>query len=191
MEHGIRVPATRNEDEIFRHKCLYLSEKVTCIDKLIFLHRNNPASETHKKYKAEDLFGPMLYSWKEFLQWHKEEHPEDTRAQTVYQMMFCGYAVEGIEMLCASKRKLSEIRKIAKEHLYQDDMVSYMPDLKQEKLRNKIEDYLQDPKRFARKCRIKAYKDRFGRRLLKIPFVRSFYLKKKYPADLTGMNLLY
>ena len=191
LDYDIRVPPTRNEDEIFRHKCLYVSKKVTCIDKLMFLYRNNPASETHKKYKTEDLYGPILGSWKGLLQWHQETHPADLEAQHTYKTLFCVYAMEAVETLCASKHKLSVISKIAGEHLYHDDLVEYMQSLKDMGLRKRIEDYIEHPGYFARKCRIKACKEQIGRCLLKIPPVKLLYLKKKYPIDLTGMNVLF
>ena len=63
IDNRIECPLTRHEDEIFRHKCLYVSKKILYVNKPIFMYRNNSESETHRKYEAQNLYGPILDSW--------------------------------------------------------------------------------------------------------------------------------
>lgn len=191
LEHDIRAPRTRHEDEIFRHKCLYVSQKVTLIDKLMFLYRNNPASETHRRQSVESLYGPILGSWKELIQWHEDKHPEDLEAEISYKTLFCVYAIEGIEALCAAHYKMKDIEQIANEQLYLNDVRGYLPSIKDTYLRQRIESYIGHPKKFSRRHRIRGYMQDCGKLLLKLRFIKSYYYKKKYPVDLKPLGLLY
>lgn len=190
LEHEILAPSTRHEDEIFRRKFLYVSEKVTCINKVMFLYRNNPSSETHRMIKVEDLYGPILQSYKEALAWHQEKYPKDLDIHRVYKTLFCLYAIEGLELLYASHRKKAEIEKVANERFLKDDVIEYMGSTKDDGLCNRIGEYLYNPRSFARKNSIKGYKQKCARLLKKIPFVNSYYQKKKYPTDLSSLGLL-
>ena len=189
LENEIKAPRTRHEDEIFRHKCLYVSQKVTLINKLMFLYRNNPASETHRKQKVENLYGPLLCSWKELIKWHEEKHLEDLEAQVTYKTLFCVYAIEAIGALCETNHKAAEVERIAREHLFLDDVLEYMLLLKDQGLRERIERYVNYPQRFINKRRKYGYKQSMGRMLLKIPGVKKRHYMKKYPTDLRPLEL--
>lgn len=190
LKNGIRAPKTRHEDEVFRRKCLYVADRVTRIDKLMFLYRNNPASEAHRNVKVETLYGPLLQSWKELLLWQKERNPDDLEIQASYQTLFCVYVLEGLKLLCATKQSKREIERIARECLFLDDAIEYMASMRDRELCKRIEKYLNQPRRFIRENRVEGYKRRFGRMLLKIPFIKSAYIKKVYPTDLSKMDLL-
>lgn len=188
-KHDICSPLTRHEDEIFRRKCLYVSQKVTCINKLMFLYRNNPSSETHRRQKPQALYGPILRSWKELIDWHWKKKPEDLEIQMVCKTLFCVYVMEAIEALCETHYKVAEIERIAKEELYLDDAMEYMLLLKDRGLRKRIESYVNHPRQFGKEHRVNGYKRSIGRMLLKIPFVKTRFNKKKYPTDLRYLDL--
>ena len=101
------------------------------------------------------------------------------------------FAFEGVCALCAAYRDLSKIEKLATEQLYFDDVVEYLPKLEDQNLRMQVESYMKSPGIFVAKKQAKAYMHILGRVLLRIPMIRTAYSKKRYPTDLTDMDLLY
>lgn len=190
LENNIKCPLTRHEDEIFRHKFMYLSKKVTFCDRVMFLYRNNPDSETHSKQKTENLYGPLLDSWKELLHWFELRYPEDERAIKFVKNMICIYGIEGIESLYKNGRKNHEICQVIQECFATDFLKEYEKIIWEENQKSRISEFFNNRKRFELKNRIIGYKMIFGNILMKIPMVSNKFYEKKYPI-IINKNLLH
>ena len=125
IDDDIKYALTRHEDVIFLQKALYLANKIRFIDRVMFLYRNNYLSETHRKQKAEELYGPLLNSWKGLLEWHKELHSDDIDTIKVVKHMICVYAIEGMEMLYQREIDENVAEKIIDEYFCRDFLENY------------------------------------------------------------------
>lgn len=190
LDCNIRCPLARHEDEIFRHKFMYVSKQVTFIDKVMFLYRNNASSETHRKQNAELLYGPLLKSWEELLKWFESLYSEDEKAKRFVKNMICIYAIEGIESLYTSGRKNSIINSLVNSYFSIDYLADYKGIVWEEKQYNRINEYFENRKIFVRKNRIKGYKMKIGRILIKFSLVKRKFYENKYPTTL-NKELLY
>ena len=169
----------RNEDEIFRHKCLYVSKKITFIDKPMFLYRNNINSETHKRIKVEELYGNLLKSWVELLEWHNENYPDDKQSIDFVKWMICVYAIEGIQVLYQSKRPLEEMEKVAEKYLCKDYIYKYK-DLAFDDHKFEMQEYTDNYQEFIKKNKAIGTKKRIKSAISAIPLLRTIYERKKY-----------
>lgn len=113
VDNNIAYGSARHEDVIFLQKAFYLSSSVRLDNKLFFLYRNNPKSETHSKKKPEEIYVPLLESWHDLLVWHEKYHSMDTEIIIHTKHMICVFAIEGLELLYQSGRDEGELKKIA------------------------------------------------------------------------------
>lgn len=171
---------TRHEDVIFLQKATYLAQSIQSVDKTMFLYRNNAASETHRKQKAEDLYVPILNSWMELLEWHEKEHATDEAIIAYVKHMICVYAIEGLEMLYQENRREAEQHIIAKRE-FEKYLTNYQVDLSSAQRQvDRVAKYFEHYEQFVKENRIAGLKKRMGKRLTSIGFIRELYEKKKY-----------
>lgn len=184
INEEIFSPSTRHEDEIFRHKCLYVAKKVVYIDKLIFLYRNNPTSETHRKQEPQLLYGPILNTWRELIDWHLEKEPRDDEIIRLCEMMMCLYGIEGIEALYQFGLPTKKIRNIVKEFFYEEILSKYK-NIRMSKINyQRLDEYYNFNEKFALKNRVKGLVIRILKNMSKVSFLRNMYDKKRYPTVL-------
>ena len=169
----------RNEDEIFRHKCLYVSKKVTFIDKPIFLYRNNVNSETHKRISIEDLYGALLKSWVDLLEWHLKNHAEDEDIINHTRWMICVYAIEGIEALYQTERPLEEMERVAKEYLCKDYLDKYRY-LACDNHKYEMDEYCEHYEEFIKNNKAIGKRKRRISAISRLKVLRPIYERKKY-----------
>ena len=115
----------RHEDVIFLQKALYLADRIVLIDKVMFLYRNNIYSETHRGITPEELYGPLLASWRELLDWHITQHPDDRKAIATVKHMICVYAMEAVEMLYKTGINEKEAETIVDKYFCRDYLDHY------------------------------------------------------------------
>lgn len=189
-EYNLKYPLTRHEDEIFRHMCLYVSKKIKYIDVPLFIYRNNPGSETHRKYDIEKMFGPLLQSWDELTEWHEKNFSSDTEIIKLCKQMRYIYSIEAIEILYKNgidKKTVSEIRdricpKLLKEYKLLDLSERHF---------TRIHDYEKRHMLFWLKNRIKGIVYIIGKTAMTFSGVRNLYEKKKYPELLDKNVYIY
>lgn len=184
INENILCPLTRHEDEIFRHKCLYMAQKVTFIDKPIFLYCNNPGSETHRKQRVQSLYGPILDSWNELIHWHMEKNSRDIEIIRLCKNMMCIYGIEGIEALYQNGIKPKQIREIVSECFHEEIMKEYKAVGMSENNYQRLDSYYNYNKKFVIKNRLKGFKNKLMKSVLKIKFIAEVYDKKRYPVAL-------
>lgn len=181
QEAKIECPTTRHEDEIFRHKCLYVSKKIIYLNKPIFMYRNNSTSETHRKQKPEDLYVPILDSWNTLIGWHQSLNSDDEQVVLLCKKMMCLYGIEGIEMLYRNNVSEKRIQEIADQYLYKNILKNYTFFGLSPNSQKRIEMYYHSHRKFVIKNIIIGIIILAAKRGKKVPFVRRVYEKRNYP----------
>lgn len=190
VKNSIRCPVKgNNEDEIFRHKFLYFSQKITLIDKLIFLYRNNASSLTHRKQKVEKLYVPLLESWVGLLNWFEDNYPDDNEAIEFVRHMLCVYAIEGIEAMYMNGYSNEKVESLVNQFAF-EYLKDYENNVLAEHQRERIKLFFKSKKKFAKKNMIAGFKIKLGYIAMKIPFLKSMFYKRKYPSEISR-DLLY
>ena len=182
-EFNLKYPCTRHEDEIFRYMCLYASKHVRYIDVPLFYYRNNPESETHRKYEIEQMFGPMLQSYEELIKWHEHNHPRDLAAINFCERMKCIYSIEAIELLYKQGLSENEIKKI-RDRICPQLLKKYTKIELSNRTFSKIYEYENKRSIFCLKNRIKGIALKVGKFIVKNQYIRKMYEFKKYPIKL-------
>ena len=186
VKNEIGYALTRHEDEIFRHKCLYLSKKVTLINKPMFLYRNNLNSETHINNDIESLYSSILSSWEDTILWHNKLHNNDEEIIFFLKGLICLYAIEGIEKLYRNGINDSNIQKIICNAFYKDYLDKYTELNLSTQTFNRIDKFYNHHFIFSLKNRLIGILESIYKCFLKINYVRKFADKKKYPVIMNG-----
>ena len=181
QEEKIECPTTRHEDEIFRHKCLYVSKKIIYCDRPIFMYRNNSSSETHRKQNIQDLYGPILDSWNELIDWHRKLNPNDEQIILLCKKMICIYGVEGIELLYRNGVSEKKIREIVKTCLYEETLKNFEKFNLSNNNHQRIAMYFQSHVKFSIKNRCIGFFVRLAKRLKNVSFIQKLYEARNYP----------
>lgn len=184
IENNIRCPLTRHEDEIFRHKFMYITQKITLINKVMFLYRNNSMSETHRKQAVESLYIPMLESWNDMLKWFKDNFPDDNKVIEFVKHMICVYSIEGIESMYKYGYSNDKVETLVNHPVF-DILKDYEKNVFADHQRERIKLFFTDRKKFAKKNKLAGYKMRLGYFAMKIPFIKSIFYKRKYPSEIS------
>lgn len=178
QEFKLEYSLTRHEDEIFRHKCLYVSKHVRYVNLPIFVYRNNPSSETHRKHDAQKVYAPLLRSWGELIEWHEKNYSKDIQAINFCKKMRCIYSIEGIEALYKSGLREKQIQEFV------DKVCPHLKEYKSLEFSKTNYDRLFE---FEKKKSLFVIKNRakglilFVRGILsKSIVIRKLYEKKKY-----------
>ena len=184
VDSDIRYALTRHEDVIFLQKVLYVAKKVTYIDKVMFLYRNNYSSETHRMQRVETLYGPILNSWKELLNWHLVNHPDDIETIRTVKYMICVYAIEAVEMLYKTGISEETAEGIVDKHFCREFLDLYK-DIVLEKARfDQIGFYYNHRKKFIIRQRALGKIDNYKNRLKNYVIFRTLNNKIKYRSVL-------
>lgn len=189
LDNDIRCPHTRHEDEIFRHKYMYITQNITLINKVMFLYRNNSMSETHRKQEVEKLYVPLLESWVGLLNWFEDNYPDDNKAIEFVRHMLCVYAIEGVEAMYMNGYSNEKVENFVNQSVF-DYLKDYDKNVLDDHQRERIKLFFTDKKKFAKKNRIAGFKIKLGYIAMKIPFVKSMFYKRKYPSEISR-DLLY
>lgn len=180
--NDITYPLTRCEDEIFRHKCLYVSNKITYLEEPMFLYRNNSASETHRRQPVEFLYGPLLDSWNDLVMWHRTFHPEDQRIIRLCENMMCIYSIEAIEQMYQSGMGEKKVFAVIREDLKEELLRKYQSVVLNNKNGRRIDCFYNHHLKFVLMNRGKGLLRKTVKIFLRIPFFRKIFDIKRYPA---------
>lgn len=180
IDDDIKYALTRHEEVIFLQKALYLANKIRFIDRVMFLYRNNYLSETHRKQKVEELYGPLLNSWKGLLEWHKELHSDDIDTIKVVKHMICVYAIEGVEMLYQRGIDENVAEKIIDEYFCRDFLENYENIVLSDNRRLEISEYCFHKNEFIKKQYKLGMREHWKNKLKRFEFVRKINDKKNY-----------
>ena len=136
----------------------------------MFLYRNNPLSETHRKQRPELLYGPLLESWRELLNWHCIKHPNDTETISVIKHMICVYAIEAVEMLYQTGRNEMEAEFIIDKYFCRDFLDNYRTILLSDNRVKQISFYYDNRQEFIiqqrKRGKVKIWKNRLKKWML-------------------------
>lgn len=146
----------------------------------MFLYRNNYLSETHRKQKAEELYGPLLNSWNNLLEWHEKLHYDDIETIKVVRHMICVYAIEGVEMLYRRGIAESEAEKIVDQYLCRDFLNDYDNLVLSDNRRIEIGEYYLHKDEFIKKQYKLGKKEYWRNKLKRFEIIRKMYDKKEY-----------
>lgn len=121
-KNEIIISGIRNEDEIFRNKCLYKSNVIRYFNKNIFYYRNNPQSVTHQKIDIEKVYKGIIDNWLEAKEWFYKQNEKDTLIQEHCDNMIASLVMEMIRETCKSDlvfniRQKSNIPRLYEEYL--------------------------------------------------------------------------
>ena len=86
----------RHDDVTFRHRMLYISNKVEFIDEVIFYYRNNPYSITHDLQNVDYIYSEVIEADKRQLQWYIKNFSKD---KNIIQCCYDGIAYSVYEYL--------------------------------------------------------------------------------------------
>ncbi len=185
VENNIYSPKTkRNEDEVFRHKFMYVSKKVTCINKPLFAYRNNPASETHKRTDPKESYHHVLASWEDFLNWANSNFPQDKALEKFIKNMICIYSLEAIEKyyFCGGKKANEEDFK--KTIPCFDILSQYQQYVTDQYVLGKIDAFFKKTASFRIKQRISGIIYSISTAFSKISFIANYRFSKRFPLTL-------
>ena len=179
-DKDVRYAASPGEDIIFMQRALYVAQSVTFIDRTMFLYRNNIMSETHRKRRIEEKYGPLLSSWKKLLQWHEEKHPDDKDAIATVKHMILVYAMEAVEALYQTGISEDEAEEVISRSLCRDYIENYQNIALSENRVVQVERYLNSRQKFIEEQGAIGAKMNYLQRVASIPLVRRMYSLKKY-----------
>jgi len=180
----VRYALTRHEDVIFLRKALYVAKRITYIDRVMFLYRNNYTSETHRKQKTEELYAPILNSWKELLAWHERNYADDKETIQTIKHMICVYAMEGVEQLYQSGISKEEAEIVIDKCLCRDYLDNYQNLCLSENRIQQIGRYYNDRGAFIREQHKLGRKNRILNYLKHSTCFRKLNDFKKYSVKL-------
>lgn len=178
----IRYALTRHEDVIFLQKALYMAERITFIDKVMFLYRNNFSSQTHQYQKVSSIYGPLLKSWRELLSWHLENHSTDVHTIKTIKHMICVYAIEAVEMLYRTGMKEEDAEPVIDRYFCRDFLDNYKTMLLSENRIKEIGFYYEHRQAFIKEQRRIGKRQNIRMKLRNSRFLQAMNDRKKYKS---------
>lgn len=181
LKHQVEYALTRHEDVIFLQKVLYLAKDIQCINKPMFLYRNNPYSETHRPQSPDTLYVPLLQSWMTLLRWAEDSFSMDIELITSIKNSICVYAMEGIEAMYRYGMSDIEITKIVKSKYPTEILCEYQCVMYASHYKELLQEYTGDHKRFLKREQKECAKWALASAIREIPGIKALYYRKKYP----------
>lgn len=181
LKNQIEYALTRHEDLIFLQKALYLAKEVQCVNKAMFLYRNNPYSETHSSKRPDMLYVPLLQSWLSLLQWFEFNDPMDKAIINSTKNMICVYGLEGIEEMYRYGMSDIEIDQIVKLKYPIKILFEYQSVMDEGHKKELLQEYICNHKQFFKREQRRRIKCFFLCTIKKIPGVKYIRDRRKYP----------
>ena len=164
-DNDITISGTYNEDEIFRNKCLYKSNKIAYVNKNIFYYRNNTQSVTHQKKNIKKVYSNIINNWIEAKEWFSNQNDRDILIQEHCNNIIASLVLEMIRLMCEEHicidiEKSKNIKNEYKEYLPIIRKFSWDP-----KLIREYSLYKNNPKIYAISCYIKGCLKKIGKNI--------------------------
>lgn len=181
-DNGIRFPngIKIREDVTFQFLAYRRAETMMGIERCWFVYRNNITSVLHGQKSPDFLIKHVIPAW----YWCKSKC-NDEKSQKQCDVWLFSEAVEYICLGCRAGEPIGKIKEAIELEPVQEAMSDYAVLWNGRKAI--YEDFLENPYKFWLKQRVKGIIDCLARFLVRLPMLRTMYMKLKYKESLEAL----